>query len=488
MQRNGIDLHLRAELRSSGDVVVGRMAERAFTRATGADLITGNAVRILRDAAEHFPAWLDAIRQAEHTILLESYIVANDKVGQAFLHALIERVQAGVRVYVIYDWFGSMFAQSMWKPLIAAGGHVRGFNPLRIDEPLAWTARDHRKMLSVDGAVGFVTGLCISAKWCGDPARGIEPWRDTGIEIRGPAVLELEAAFARVWKATGEPLPPDVFASHDIVHAGDTPVRVVASEPETASVFRLDQLVAAVASQRLWLTDAYFVGITPYVRALCAAALDGVDVRLLVPGASDLPVVSRLSRAGYRPLLDAGVRIFEWNGSMLHAKTAVADDWWARVGSTNLNFASWMNNYELDVAVEDERFAHEVAAMYEEDLANSTEIVLGRRKRVIRATPREHGPHHRRALSGSAARAAAGALTVGSALGAALTKSRVLGPAEGSVLATFAAILCGSAVLALLFPRLFAIPFAALTAWMGLALLWRAARLKRPRKSEMPPR
>ena len=125
--------------------------------------------------------------------------------------------------------------------------------------------------------------------------------------------------------------------------------------------------------------------------------------------------------------------------------------------------------------------------MYEEDLANSTEIVLGRRRKVIRAVPREHGPHHRRALSGSAGRAAAGALTVGSALGAALTKRRVLGPAEASVLATFAAILCGSAVLALLFPRVFAIPFAALTAWMGLALLWRAARLKRPRKSDTPP-
>ena len=487
MQRYGIDSHLRAELRSSGDIVVGRMAERAFTRATGAELITGNAVRILRDAAEHYPAWLDAIRRAEHTILLESYIFANDEVGQAFLHALIERAQAGVKVYVIYDWFGSMFTQSMWKPLIAVGGQVHSFNPLRIDEPLAWTARDHRKMLSVDGAVGFVTGLCISSKWCGNPARGIEPWRDTGIEIRGPAVLELEAAFARVWEATGEPLPASVFMRRDIVHAGDTPVRVVASEPETANVFRLDQLVAAVASKRLWLTDAYFVGITPYVRALCAAALDGVDVRLLVPGASDLPIVSRLSRAGYRPLLEAGVRIFEWNGSMLHAKTAVADDWWARVGSTNLNFASWMNNYELDVAIEDERFAHEVAAMYEKDLANSTEIVLGRRRKVIRAVPREHGPHHRRALSGSAGRAAAGALTVGSALGAALTKRRVLGPAEASVLATFAAILCGSAVLALLFPRVFAIPFAALTAWMGLALLWRAARLKRPRKSDTPP-
>src|SRR5690606_21608365 len=292
--------------------------------------------------------------------------------------------------------------------------------PLRLDEPFGWTMRDHRKMLAVDGRVGYVTGLCLSSKWCGNPARGIEPWRDTGIEIHGPAVLELEAAFTRVWMASGAESPPQGLTDQAVEDAGDTRLRVVASEPETANVFRLDQLVAAVASKRLWLTDAYFVGIAPYVRALCDAALDRVDLRLLVPCGSDLPLVSRLSRAGYRPLLEAGVRIFEWNGSMLHAKSAVADEHWARVGSTNLNFASWMNNYELDVAVEDARFARCMAEMYEEDLENSTEIVLGRRNRVIRSIPRARGAAKvRRAVSGSAGRAAAGALSVGSVLGAA---------------------------------------------------------------------
>ena len=121
-----------------------------------------------------------------------------------------------------------------------------------------------------------------------------------------------------------------------IAPAGDMTVRVLAAEPNLAALYRLDQLIAAMARSTLWLTDAYFVGVTPYVQALRAAALDGVDVRLLVPGASDLPFLSPLSRAGYRPLLEAGVRVFEWNGSMLHAKTAVADGKWARVGSTNL--------------------------------------------------------------------------------------------------------------------------------------------------------
>lgn len=470
----------------SGAAAARLLAERAFARATDAELVAGNAVRILRDATEHFPAWLEAIRAARDSIFLESYIIADDAIGREFLHALIERARAGVRVHVIFDWLGSLLGRKMWTTLAAAGGEIRCFNPPRLDEPFGWTMRDHRKMLAVDGAVGFVTGLCLSGKWHGNPARGIAPWRDTGIELRGPAVRHLETAFARVWRTTGAPLPADALTANPAPPAGDIALRVVASEPDTANVFRLDQLIAAVAREHLWLTDAYFVGFTPYVRALCAAAADGVDVRLLVPGASDLPLVSRLSRAGYRPLLEAGVRIFEWNGSMLHAKTAVADGYWARVGSTNLNFASWMNNYELDVAIEDPRIAAEMAVMYEEDLRNATEIVLGRRRRVTTAIPRpaRARAHARRAFSGSAGRAAAGALTVGSALGAALTRRRELGPTEASVLATFSAVLCGAAILALAFPRAFAIPFSILAGWMGLALLWRAVRLGRRARAD----
>ena len=126
----------------------------------------------------------------------------------------------------------------------------------------------------------------------------------------------------------------------------------------------VDQLFAALARHTLWLTDAYYAGTTPYVQAVRSAAADGVDVRLLVPGTSDIPALRPLSRAGYRPLLEAGVRVFEWNGSMLHAKTAVTDGKWARVGSTNLNLASWLGNRELDVIVEDQPFARRMEEMY----------------------------------------------------------------------------------------------------------------------------
>jgi cardiolipin synthase len=247
-------------------------------------------------------------------------------------------------------------------------------------------------MLEVDGEIAFISGLCVGRMWEGDAAHGIEPWRDTGIEIHGPAVGDVTLAFARTWALTGSPLPDDRTPSLQ-QSVGDVGMRIVATEPATADMLRLDNLVAALARKRLWLTDAYYAGTTLYVQALKAAAEDGVDVRLLVPNATDLPLVRPLSRAGYRPLLEAGVRVFEWNGTMLHAKTAVADGRWARVGSTNLNIASWLGNCELDAMVEDDAFAARMEEMYERDLRNATEVILDDRRRM--RTPGE--PRHKAA-------------------------------------------------------------------------------------------
>ena len=182
---------------------------------------------------------------------------------------------------------------------------------------------------------------------------------------------------------------------------GSVALRVIATQPARGSVYRLDQLIASMARRTLWLSDAYFVGITPYVQALVAAARDGVDVRLLVPGSSDIPAVARMSRSGYRPLLKAGIRVFEWNGSMLHAKTAVADGQWARVGSSNLNISSWLGNCEVDIAVEDAGFASLLAAQYELDLQNATEIVLAPRRfrrgeQILSGAPRASKDSSRR--------------------------------------------------------------------------------------------
>jgi len=452
------------------------LAEQAFARTAGAPLIGGNSVRILRDAGENYPAWLAAIAGARRSVLFENYIIADDATGREFAAVLCERARAGVAVRVIHDWMGGIGVGSsrLLRPLVEAGGEVRCFNAPRLDSPFGWLTRDHRKMVAVDGEVGYVTGLCVSDKWLGNPARGIAPWRDTGIEIRGPAVADIERAFGQTWSAASErdidlPEPEPVPGAP----AGGVMVRVLASQPSTAGLYRLDQMIAAMARDTLWLTDAYFVGVSPYVQALCAAAHDGVDVRLLVPGSSDVPMIGQLSRAGYRPLLEAGIRVFEWNGAMLHAKTAVADGRWARVGSTNLNIASWISNYELDVAIEDAGCAGCMQSMYEEDLANATEIVLAGGRRV---TPSARVRH--RGSGGRAARAAAGALRLGNTVGAAFSNRRTLGAAESGLMSSIALGFIVLALLALLAPLAITLPLALLALWIAVALLARAWRAR----------
>jgi len=462
---------------------VRQLADQAFSRAAGAGLIDGNSVRLLRDARENYPAWLAAIDAAARHIHFENYIFYEDETGARFADALLRKAQAGVRVRLIYDWFGCLGAasRSFWNRLRAGGVDVRCYNPPRLESPLAWVSRDHRKMLAVDGQVGFIMGLCIGRRWEGIPEKNIEPWRDTGIEVRGPAVVEIEAAFAQIWAMTGVALPPEEIVDRAEV-AGRTALRIVASTPATAGMFRLDQLVAALARERLWMTDAYYAGTPAFVEALRAAAKDGVDVRLLMPNATDVLLVQPLSRAGYRALIEAGVRVFEWNGTMLHAKTAVADARWARVGSTNLNIASWFGNCELDAVIEDGEFAQQMETMYVEDLANATEVVLDERRK-----PRAPGrPPHRRVTSlrggGSAGRAAAGAVRIGNAIGAAFTNRRPLGPIEARLALTAGLLLCALSVVVAVFPQVVAYPLVLVGAWAGIALLYRGYRLRRTQK------
>jgi cardiolipin synthase len=463
------------------------LAEQALSRTAGAPLLDGNAVDLLIDAAAHYDAWLAAIRGARERVLLENYIIRNDDVGRAFLDALVERAQADVFVAVVVDWVGCLgqSRNAFWAPLRKAGGDVRIFNPPQLGQPLGWISRDHRKLLVVDGVLGFLSGVCISAKWLGNPKHDVPPWRDTGVTLRGPAVAELETAFAQSWGEIGSPLLPFAPIPEPEVPAGDVSLRLIATQPATAGMYRLDQLIASMARKTLWLTDAYFVGLAPYVQALLAAARDGVDVRLLVPGSSDIPAVASMSRSGYRPLLKAGIRVFEWNGSMLHAKTAVADGQWARVGSSNLNIASWLSNRELDVAVEDAGFAGQLAVQYEKDLGNATEIVLATRRRrhgsseQVRSS--ETRPPRVRHGGGSSGRAAAGALRIANSVGAALTNRRVLGDTSSGPLFIGTVVLAALAVIAILWPAWIGWPFGAVAGWFALNLGIRSWRLRKRR-------
>jgi cardiolipin synthase len=475
-----IGSHVSAR-RAPGSVTARDLADQAFARAAGTPLVPDNCVRILKDAEENYPAWLEVIRSARRTIHFESYIIHDDDAGRRFGDALAAKAREGVCVRLIYDWMGAFGKTSprFWRSLARAGVEVRCFNPPRLDSPFGWLSRDHRKLITVDGRIGFVTGLCVGQMWLGDPRRGVAPWRDTGVEVRGPAVADLEHAFAQTWAAAGPPLPADGLPDRDSISPeGDIALRVVATEPAASRLYRLDQLIAAIARNSVWIADAYYAATPAYVQALRAAARDGVDVRLLVPGGTDIPLLRPLSQAGYRPLLEANVRVFEWNGPMMHAKTAVADGRWARVGSTNLNPASWLGNWELDVVVEDERFGRAMERMFLNDLSTSTEIVLTERRRV-RPTPtseRTRRPATR--ASGSAGRAAAGAIRLGNTVGAAIANRRPLGPAEASIMQIAASLLIGLALVAFLWPRVVAIPLAVISVWCAVSLVIKAHRLR----------
>jgi cardiolipin synthase A/B len=467
-----------------GSSSVRALANQAFSRAAGAPLIAGNGIRLLKDAQDNYPAWLDAMRAARRHIHCESYIFHEDDTGRMFADALMAKARDGVHVRLIYDWLGGLGTASrgFWNHLRAGGVEVRCYNPARWDSPFAWLSRDHRKTLCVDGEIGFVSGLCIGRMWAGDPAKNIEPWRDTGVEVRGAAVAQLEQAFATIWATVGQPIPESDLARPAVAtQQGNAALRIVASMPTTGGMLRVDQLVAALAKKRLWLTDAYYAGMTSYVYALRSAAQDGVDVRLLVPNATDVPLLKPLSRAGYRALLEAGVRVFEWNGSMLHAKTAVADGRWARVGSTNLNIASWFGNCEMDVVVEDEPFAQSMEAMFLADLENASEIVLDAAQKV-RAPNQPR--HPRAALSrggGSSGRAAAGAVRIANVVGAAFTHRRVIEPIEARITLGAGALLLLLAILFAALPRLIAYPLALLFAWIATTLLVQSYKLHRTR-------
>ncbi len=462
--------------------ILEQMAANGFYRVADAQNSGNNHVRLLQDGPETFPAWLAAIGQARHFVHLENYILQEDAVGAQFAEALIAAAGRGVHCRVLYDWLGCLTRTSakFWARLRAAGIEARRYNPPRLTVPFGWISRDHRKVLCVDGAVAFTGGLCIGHDWVGDPERGIPPWRDTAIEIHGPATLQINAAFADSWAAAGAPVPaPDLPAVNTNTAAGDVFLSLIAGRPRDMGLYRVEQLIAEIVKKSLWLTDGYFVATTGYVRALANAARAGVDVRLLVPGSSNWPVVGALSKASYRPLLEAGVRVFEWNGPMLHAKTAVADGCWSRIGSSNSNLASWVSNRELDVTIKDDDLAARMQEMFERDMRNATEVVLrdlGNRRVLETKGEAKQFQRHAKTSSG---RFLSSAIGLGSTLSASLTQHRTLGAADSMVMAGGGGGLVVLALIGVFLPRLLAWPLAFVAIWFAIGFLAQAFRLWR---------
>lgn len=477
MQRIAQEKISLRDLPSDLALIGSSILDDSFTRVTNAPLLANNGVRLLRDAAENYPAWLGAIEKAEDRIFFESYIIHDDDQGDLFADALIKKAGQGVDVKVIYDWMGGFGKTSrrFWKRLAKGGVDVRCYNPPNFLDPLGIFSRDHRKSLVVDSRIAFISGLCVGRDWVGDEERNIQPWRDTGVEIIGPAVADVEAAFAQVWSAAGPPLDEaKLIRRSEISPGGETAVRVVQSLPSTAYVYRLDQLLASFAKETMWITDAYFVGTPSFLQGLKDASLDGVDVRVMVPQTSDIGLIRDTTRSTYRSLLESGIRVFEWNGPMIHAKTAVFDGKISRVGSTNLNVASWFGNYELDLIIEDETFGGQMEQMYLDDLENATEIILADTANV-KIKRRKHHRRQRRG-SGSVRKTTAGALNAATSIGSAITKKTPLGPAESRLLFMVGGGLLGLALLMVKWPRGTTIPFIVLLLLLAVPTIVKAVQ------------
>jgi cardiolipin synthase len=327
---------------------------------------------------------LEVIAGAKRWVHFENYIIRSDAAGWRFAELLAARAREGVHVRVLYDWFGSLAtSRSFWSYLRKAGVEVRAFHPARLVNLASNVSRNHRKLVVADGSRAVLGGLCIGCEWTGENHPGGQPWRDTAVDIRGPAAAVLDQSFVSVWELTGLEVPSDQSAGV-VDPVGGADVRVIAGEPGRERAYRVIELLAAGSVERLWITDAYLVAPPRLFQALRDAGKDGVDVRLLVPGSSDLPLIRNLTRIGYRDLLRSGVRIYEWDGPMLHAKTIICDDRWVRVGSSNLNPSSLLGNYELDVLIEDSRVAGAMEAQFRRDIARSREVA----SRLIRGPRR----------------------------------------------------------------------------------------------------
>ena len=457
----------------------GRL-DRALARASDAPLREGNRLELLRNGPDTYEDWLAAIAGARRWVHLDNYIFQDDEVGERFAKALISKAGEGVKVRVLYDWFGCLdVRRSFWREMRKAGVDVRTVNPPAFGGPLGAIRRDHRKLLAVDGEYASTGGVCISEGWLvTSPETGL-PYRDTAVGIRGPAVAEAERAFAGLWGVTGEALPEDECPDpENIPRAGGASARVVVQEPRRMRTLRMLQLLTAGVERRLWITDAYFLSMAILSQSLMSVARDGVDVRVLVPATNDLPWIGALSRTGYRQFLEAGVRIFEYGGPMIHAKTVVADGWWSKVGSTNLNVASLVANWEIDLVAEDPSFATKMENLFEEDLFNAREVRLAgtaahprvRPERPIGTSDRDA----RRGVVGSGSGGTATVLRVGST---ALQKSGYpLATHEKALAAAASGALLGASALILRFPRLLAWPLAATGALYGGLGVLRAAR------------
>lgn len=376
--------------KKSGDIDILDKQIALEEAVVGSPLVMGNQVTLLQDGDATYEAMFSAIRSAQDHINLETYIIEDDATGQAFADLLLAQQARGVQVNMMYDSFGSLGTpKAFFDRLKAAGVAVKEFNPINpfaAKGPWMPNHRDHRKLLVVDGQTAFLGGINISSVYAsgsviwraGKPEGSALAWRDTHVQIKGPVVAEFQTLFMGSWaKQTGEDLAPRSYFPA-LTAQGQDIVRAIGSTPDDPYSLIYLTLISAIgnAEKHVHLTNAYFVPDPQLLSAMTSAAVRGVDVKLILPSESDSALVFHAGRAHYDQLLRSGVQIFERAGALLHAKTAVIDGVWSTVGSTNLDWRSFMDNDEVNAVVLGRGFAQQMQVMFDQDLAASRAIEL----------------------------------------------------------------------------------------------------------------
>jgi cardiolipin synthase len=373
-------------VREAGDTAILRRHLALEEAIAGEPLIAGNRVRLLENGPATYASMFQAIDHATDSVNLECYTFEGDEVGQEFARHLIAKQKQGVQVNIIYDSFGSLRTPpSFFEELTSNGVVITEFNPINLISPkddLSLNERDHRKIVVVDGRVGFIGGVNISEVYSSsffdredEDRKTKQPvaWRDTEIRIEGPAVARLQKIFMDTWKdQKGKPLNPrDYFPKQK--ESGDDLIRILNREPDSPLSLIYVTLVTAIrnAQRSVHLTSAYFAPDHQFLEELEAAANRGIDVTLILPGVTDVSSVLYAGRSHYSDLLEAGVKIYERKNALLHAKTGTIDGVWSTVGSTNLDWRGFLYNEEANAVVIGVDFAREMDAVFQSDIRES---------------------------------------------------------------------------------------------------------------------
>ena len=356
-----------------------------FNRATleriaGIAFTEGNRVKLLHRGRESFEAIFRAVQEAKNFVCLQFYIFRNDETGTELAELLKEKTRTGVMVYILYDHFGSLGTPGrFWDELRSEGIKIRASRPFKWSSPFHYVRRDHRKLVIVDGVKAFTGGLNIANEYRGFHLRMKGAWRDTGVVLEGPIVGELFETFRKTWETwKGEAIPLP-FQAHGSVHSslGEDflVIPIFASSAKGRRQMRkLIYYSIDIAHESIHLTSAYFTPSRRMVASLEGAVKRGAEVKLLLPGESDVPAAHYAGRAFFTRLLRAGVHIYSYQGKMLHAKSYIFDGLWSIVGSANLDFQSLRWNDEGNVGILDTGFGNVMVNMFKEDVGHSREI------------------------------------------------------------------------------------------------------------------